>query len=218
MRHSGLSGLGRISTKFAAWFAPSFKSRVYLAKLNPQGYIAPSASILHPGLRLGGHVYIGERVVIWRARDGGRVELGENVKLYSDIIVETGAGGRLTVGAETHIQPRCQLMSYVGHLQIGCRVEVAPNCAFYPYNHGFEPGECIRNQPCWTKGGIIVGDDAWLGVGVVVLDGVRIGKGAVIGAGAVVTKDVPDGAIAFGVPAQVVKMRSDLAQKDEKVA
>ena len=42
------------------------------------------------------------------------------------------------------------------------------------------------------------------------LSGVRIGKGAVIGAGAVVTDDIPDGAIAVGAPARVVKMRSEV--------
>ena len=52
-----------------------------------------------------------------------------------------------------------------------------------------------------------MGDDAWLGYGVIVLDGVRIGKGAVVGAGSVVTEDIPDGGIAVGVPARVVKMR-----------
>jgi acetyltransferase-like isoleucine patch superfamily enzyme len=39
------------------------------------------------------------------------------------------------------------------------------------------------------------------------LDGVRIGAGAVIGAGDVVVRDVPENAIAAGVPARVVKMR-----------
>ena len=53
-----------------------------------------------------------------------------------------------------------------------------------------------------------------MGTGVIVLGGVRIGKGAVIGAGAVVTKNIPDGAIAFGVPARVVRMRSELDQRD----
>jgi acetyltransferase-like isoleucine patch superfamily enzyme len=61
-----------------------------------------------------------------------------------------------------------------------------------------------------------VEDDAWLGYGVIVLDGVRIGKGAVVGAGAVVTHDIPEGAIAVGVPARVVKMRSDLVEKSEE--
>lgn len=217
MRHAGLSGLGRISTKLAAWFAPPYKARRYLADLNPQGYIAPSVVIAHRNLKFDRNVFIGDRCVFYQS-NGGSVEIGERVQLYSDIIIETGKGGCLTIGAETHVQPRCQLMAYTGSLQIGSRVEIAPNCAFYPYDHCFAPKERIRNQPLKTKGGIIIGDDAWLGFGVIVLDGVRIGKGAVIGAGAVVTKDVPDSAIAFGVPACVVRMRSDLVQKDEKAA
>jgi len=66
-----------------------------------------------------------------------------------------------------------------------------------PSDHGVAPGELIEATIA-NKGGIMI-DDAWLGFGVIVLD-VRIGKGAVVGAGAVVTHDVPDGAIAVGVP------------------
>lgn len=40
-----------------------------------------------------------------------------------------------------------------------------------------------------------------------ILPGVHIGNGCIIAAGAVVTKDVPDYAIAAGVPAQVIRMR-----------
>jgi virginiamycin A acetyltransferase len=45
-----------------------------------------------------------------------------------------------------------------------------------------------------------------------VLSGVRIGAGAVIGAGSVVTRDVPDGGIAVGNPARVVRFRDRAAQ------
>jgi len=86
-------------------------------------------------------------------------------------------------------------------------VQIAPNCAFYPYEHGFKPGEPIKSQPLNTQGGIVIGDDAWLGVGVIVLDGSRIGTGAVIGAGSVVNSEIPDEAIAVGVPARVIKYR-----------
>jgi len=215
MHFTPLGRFGRIASLLSTWFTPPYKSRLYLARYNSQGYIAPSASIRHADIKLAGNVFIGDRVVIHQINSGS-VELGEGVHLYSDIIIETGEGGRLTIGTETHVQPRCQLMAYLGSLQIGRRVEIAPNCALYPYNHGIAPEARIRNQPCTTKGGIVVGDDAWLGVGVIVLDGVRIGKGAVIGAGSVVTKNVPDGAIAFGVPARVVKMRSDLAHKNDR--
>ena len=95
-------------------------------------------------------------------------------------------------------------------IRIGAFAEIAPNCAFYPYDHGYKANELIRCQPLQTKGGIVIEDDVWLGFGVIVLDGVKIGRGAVIGAGAVVTGDIPEGAIAAGVPARVTKMRSDL--------
>ncbi|MFW6323882.1 MAG: DapH/DapD/GlmU-related protein, partial [Desulfovibrionales bacterium] len=92
-------------------------------------------------------------------------------------------------------------------IHIGSGVMLGPNCALYSYNHGIEPGECIRNQPLTSKGGIEIGDEAWLGVGVTVLSGVRIGNGAVIGAGSVVMGNIPDNAVAVGNPAKVRKMR-----------
>ena len=54
---------------------------------------------------------------------------------------------------------------------------------------------------------IKIGHDVFVGANVTVLDGVSIGNGAVIGAGAVVVKDIPDYAVAVGVPAKVVKYR-----------
>jgi acetyltransferase-like isoleucine patch superfamily enzyme len=93
---------------------------------------------------------------------------------------------------------------------------MAPCCAFYPYDHSMLPVKPIREQPLKTRGGIIIEDEAWLGFGVIVLDGVRIGQGAVIGAGSIVTKNIPDGSIAAGNPACVIKMRSDLISKDSK--
>ena len=188
-------------------FGGQYKGQVQLAKYNKKGFVSTSATICHNNLRVGKHVFIGDRVVIFESNPSS-VEFGNGVHLYSDILIESGDGGHLIIGDEVHIQPHCFFLAYVGSIQIGARVEIAPNCAFYPYNHGTTLTGPIRNQPCVTKGGIRIGDDAWLGYGVVVLDGVSIGRGAIIGAGAVVTSDIPDNAIACGVPARVVKMRS----------
>lgn len=51
---------------------------------------------------------------------------------------------------------------------------------------------------------VVIGDRVWLGTRAVVLKGVTIGDGAVVAAGAVVTKDVPPGAVVAGLPAKVV--------------
>lgn len=54
---------------------------------------------------------------------------------------------------------------------------------------------------------VVIGNDVWVGHGAIILPGVTIGTGAAIGAGAVVSRDVPDFAIAVGVPARVIRYR-----------
>lgn len=210
MRFSGRSFLGRMSTQLATWFAPPYYERRRLARYHPQGYIDPNATIYHRDLQLGNNVFIGERVMIFQDNEGGKVKLAHRVHLYGDLCLQTGKEGSITIGADTHIQPRCQFSAYKAPIRIGCSVQIGSNCAFYSYNHGIAPGFLIKDQPLETKGGITIDDDVWLGFGVIVLDGVHIGKGAVIGAGSVVTHSIPEGAIAVGIPARVVKMRHSL--------
>lgn len=211
MRFAGLSYSGRIATWLATWFAPPYYERRCLARYHPHGYIAPNATIYHRDLHLGNHIFIGEYVTIYQDKESGTVEIDDRVHLYGDTYIQTGEKGTLKIGADTHIQPRCHFCAYKAPIQIGCNVQIAANCAFYSYNHGIAPNQLIKAQSLETKGGIKIGDDVWLGFGVIVLDGVQIGTGAVVGAGSVVTHDIPEGAIAVGVPARVVKMRNNLA-------
>jgi acetyltransferase-like isoleucine patch superfamily enzyme len=211
MHRSGMNFPGRVATRLAILFTPPFTGRLYLARLTSKGYMSPSAIIKHSDLRIGHNVFIGDRVQILQSLNGGGcVDIGDRVHLIGDTYILTGQNGKLIIRSDTFIQPRCQFTVFEGKIEIGCGVQIAPNCAFYPYDHSFEFGKLIGKQPLHTKGGIIIGDDAWLGYGVVVLDGVKIGKGAVIGAGSVVTKSIPDGGIAVGVPARVIRMRSEL--------
>ncbi|GFE69606.1 DapH/DapD/GlmU-related protein [Chroococcus sp. FPU101] len=210
MRFSGQSFLGRVSTFLATWCAPPYYERRRLASYHRRGYIAPNATIYHRDLQLGNHIFIGDRVLIYQDKKGGKVKLNDRVHLYGDLCIQTGEEGSLTIGADSHIQPRCQFSAYKAPIQIGCSVQIGSNCAFYSYNHGIAPDKLIKEQPLITKGGITIEDDVWLGYGVIVLDGVHIGKGAVIGAGSVVTHSIPENAIAVGVPARVVKMRHSL--------
>ena len=209
MQFAGQGVSGRLATRIAGIPAPPYKGRKYMAHLNIHGYVSPTASISHDELHFGRHIFIGDRVAIYKAKSGSSVSIGNYTHINQDTIIETGEGGYLTIGSNTHIQPRCQLSAYKGPIEIGSTVQIAPNCAFYSYDHGILPSEPIVRQPLRTKGGIVVEDDAWLGYGVIVLDGVRIGKGAVIGAGAVVTRSIPDAGIAAGVPARLIGRRGN---------
>lgn len=60
---------------------------------------------------------------------------------------------------------------------------------------------------------IQVGSHVFIGVNTIVMPGVKIGSNVVIGAGSVVTKDIPDNAVAIGVPAKVVSSFADYQAK-----
>ena len=211
MRFAGIPGVGRLAMSIASWWYPPYRGRVILAGMHRRGYIAPSATLHHTALRLGEHIFIGDRVLIYQVdQDSGPVDIGRRVRLSNEVIIETGTGGGLTIGDETYVHPRCQFSAYYGSIRIGRGVSIAPYCAFYPYNHGIAPDLPIRRQPLRSRGDIVIEDEAWLGYGVIVLDGVRIGYGAVVGAGSVVVHNVPPGAVVQGVPARVIMFRSDL--------
>lgn len=72
-------------------------------------------------------------------------------------------------------------------------------------NHGFDDLDAPIGTQMGEHRPVRIGEGSWLGHGVVVLAGVTIGRHAVVAAGAVVTEDVPDRAIAAGVPARIVK-------------
>jgi acetyltransferase-like isoleucine patch superfamily enzyme len=216
MRFAGIGRFGRMATRLAAVFTPPYYHRVYLSRLTRKGYISPNAIICHNNINFGANVYVDDGVLFYQDRNGGAITFGNGVHLHRDTFIQTGQGGSVKIGPRTHIQPRCQFSAYLSPIIVGSDVEIAPYCAFYPYDHDVSKGTGpISRLPLQTKGGIVIEDGAWLGVGVIVLDGVRIGKGAVVGAGAVVTRDVPEGAIVGGAPARILKMRDDIDEQIE---
>lgn len=193
--------------RLAAMFRQGYKHRTGLARLTATPFVSWSARLGHPGLALGESVFLGDDVVVFSADGSGSVEVGRGSCLHHGVIVETSAGGVVSVGVNTHIQARCQLAAALGSIRIGSDVQIAPACGFYPYSHGMALGRPMREQALTSKGDITVGDDVWIGYGAVILEDVRIGDGAVVAAGAVVRSDVPDFAIVAGVPARVVGSR-----------
>jgi acetyltransferase-like isoleucine patch superfamily enzyme len=209
MRFAGLSVRGRLATQLACLFVPKYMGRIQLSKLNDMGYISPNSTIQHDKLSRGKNIFIGDHVIIFKAGDGGPVVLDNGVFILGETFIHTGQGGKIKIGQNTHIQPCCHLLAYKGSIEIGKNVQIAPRCAFYPYDHGFLPGEPIYKQALTSKGDIKIGNDAWIGFGVIVLSGVTIGDGAVVGAGSIVTRSIPENSVAVGSPARVIRMRSE---------
>jgi len=132
----------------------------------------------------------------------GEVSIGKNTFLAAD-------GGHIAVGDNTTFTMNAHINASVGGLiQIGECCLIGPNVLMRTAGHRYDiPNTFMRFQGHIPLD-IHIDDDVWIGANAVILGGVRIGKGAIIGAGAVVTKDVPEMAIAVGVPAKVTKYRN----------
>jgi acetyltransferase-like isoleucine patch superfamily enzyme len=163
-----------------------------------------------PGIQIDPSIYIAANAKIQIDTDG--CVLGGSVRISKGVIISDGViiapyGGSIEIGASAYIGPYCVLYGH-GDLMIGRNTAIGAHTIIVPANHGFkQPDRPIHVQPL-TKKGIVIGEDVWIGAGCKILDGVRIGNGAVIGAGSVVTRNVDEYSIAFGVPARVTGSRS----------
>lgn len=130
--------------------------------------------------------------------------IGRRVVYYPDIWVFTGR--KLVLGDDVDLATGV-LITTDGGVIIGDRTLVGYGTQILSRNHRIPP----LPERIFTSGHegipVVIGSDVWIGAGCIILPGVRIGDHAVVAAGSVVTKDVPPGAIAGGVPAKVIKMR-----------
>ena len=114
--------------------------------------------------------------------------------------------GDIVLGEGANIGFNCEVFS-AARVEIGARALLAAYCYVIGGDHDWkDAGRPVLEQGR-TAAGVVIGEGAWLGAGVKVLDGIRVGRGAIVGAGAVVSRDVPDDAIAVDVPARVVGSR-----------
>jgi acetyltransferase-like isoleucine patch superfamily enzyme len=147
--------------------------------------------------------------------------IGPHVVIYYDVII--GASTLIADGAsireETRIGSRTVIGRYVTvnySTQIGDRVKVQ--------DHSWLAGNMTIEDDVFISGGVLTANDpaigragyfetsirgphikrgAAIGLGASLLPGVEVGERAIVGAGSVVTRDVPDRAVAMGVPARV---------------
>ena len=131
-------------------------------------------------------------------------DLGEGVHIRPPFYCEYGT--RVSIGAGTFFNYDC-LMLDVAPVTIGAACQVASRVQFLTATHPIDP---VPRRIGWESAmPIVIGDNVWLSGGVIVCPGVTIGEDTVVGAGAVVTRDLPAGVVAMGVPARVVREIDD---------
>ncbi|MGJ0389829.1 acyltransferase [Microbacterium sp. CGR1] len=128
------------------------------------------------------------------------LDLGDRTYIAANAYVT----GTVRTGRDCTINPSAIVR---GDIRMGDAVRIGAFASIIGFNHGFADTEVeIFRQPL-TSRGIMIGDDVWIGSHVTVLDGITIGEKSILAAGAVVTKDVPAGAIVGGNPARVIRSR-----------
>ncbi|MHC1766884.1 MAG: DapH/DapD/GlmU-related protein [Verrucomicrobiia bacterium] len=216
LARGGVGWKGRLATRLAALGAADCSAPWALASLSTRGFISPGAEVIEADLRLGEHVFVGDRAILacWKgmvqavaqegpAREEGVIALGDWARIEREAVLEVFEGGFIRIGRGSFIRAGSVLLAAVQPILVGDRVVIGPGCALFPYDHQFAPGTDMLDQPLDSRGPIVVEDDARLGAGVTVLSGVTIGRGAIVQAGSVVTRDVPAKAFVSGAPARI---------------
>lgn len=112
-------------------------------------------------------------------------------------------GGRhVYVGSNVYANSNLTLVDD-GDIHIGDNVMFGPNVVITTAGHPILPE--LRARGLQFNLPVHIGRNVWIGSGVQIMPGVTIGDDSVIGAGSVVTRDIPAGVVAVGIPCRVVR-------------
>ncbi len=154
--------------------------------------VVRTGTVIYAGSTIGDHLETGHNVVIREEN-----EIGSRFSIWNNSVIDYGC--RIGDNVKIH----CNV--YVAQFTImEDDVFLAPGVTIANDIH---PG-CPDSKECMK--GPVIKKGAQIGVNVTILPFVVIGEGALVGSGAVVTKDVPAGAVVFGNPARVHGRAEDL--------
>ncbi len=139
------------------------------------------------------------------ALDEGRLKIGEGTLLEPGCWLTLAPEARIEIGAGCFLNRNTMLAAYE-RIEIGDHTMFANGCFVGDAEHRFDdPDAPITWQGFTSKGPVKIGSNCWFGVNCAITSGVTIGERCVIGANSVVTQDLPEGTIAAGAPARVIK-------------
>jgi carbonic anhydrase/acetyltransferase-like protein (isoleucine patch superfamily) len=149
---------------------------------------------------------IGPRVTTERRRDGvnflleegAEVEIEEGTWLRTEVgpvTLAAYAGARMRIGPDSLLNG-CHL-SAKAEVSLGRRVWIGPGTRVFDSDqHDLDSEHPEVPDP------VRIGDHAWVASDVTVLRGVQIGAHSVIGARSLVTREIPEHTLAYGIPAR----------------
>lgn len=175
---------------------------------------------IEPNVIVRGATSVGEGSVIGAGSQIVDSTIGRNARVWASIVEASTVEDDATIGPYSHLRPGSVVgrgaevgnyaelkntrlgpgskqhhMSYLGDAEIGANVNVGA-------------GTVTANYDGTRKARTTIGDGAFIGVDTMIVAPREIGAGAKTGAGAVVTKDVPPGKLAVGVPARIREPRA----------
>ncbi len=171
--------------------------------------VVERGSILEGRTKVGAGTRIGPYSIL---RD---TTVGANCRVEASVLEGATLEDEVTIGPFSHLRPGAYLERGVGMGNFG-EVKNARLGAGTKMHHFSYVGDAAVGQRVNIGAGTItlnydgvrkhrteIGDDAFIGSDTLLRAPVKVGKGSATGAGAVVTKDVPDGQIAIGMPARM---------------
>ena len=169
-----------------------------MSRSEPMADTKPTIRI-HPTAQVSADAVIGSGTNIWnwvQVREG--VKIGENCVISKGVYIDSG----VVIGSQVKIQNNVSLFHGV---TVEDGVFLGPHVCFTNdmWPRAVNPDGSLKSVTDWVVAPTLVSRGASIGANSTIRCGVTIGAWAMIGAGSVVTRDVPDHALAMGNPARI---------------
>jgi len=122
--------------------------------------------------------------------------------------------GNIEMGANSYFNSGKIYSGKKSSVKIGESCAIGYNVVITAISHDPDFPTGPENERPFVEASVTIGDHTWIGSNVFVLPGISIGSNCVIGANSVVTRNVPSNSIYAGVPARLIRMKSQLPNED----
>jgi bifunctional UDP-N-acetylglucosamine pyrophosphorylase/glucosamine-1-phosphate N-acetyltransferase len=183
-----------------------------------EGVTIGQDTLIMPNTHLLGSTSVGRQCVLGPNTIVRDTTIGDSCEVFSSVLEEAVIEDRVDIGPFAHLRKGAYLsagvhmgnfgevknsrlgpgvkmghFSYVGDADIGGNVNIGAGTI--TCNFGLD-GKKNKTE---------IGEGAFIGSDTLLIAPVKVGKGAATGSGAVVTKDVPPGMLAVGMPARAIR-------------